>query len=178
MEHIRLILAGVFLVVMFFRVLRHFKRTKVMDALTEEWLCEPSRIIMEYVDEAAPSPFADNVLKEIKEIAQTLETLNKQFAKHDNATSVDVTENLLTLAENVVARAMKNDEHKTYKADTLALAETLTATLSQVYNLDKEDTAIGETDTTRILKIMQNLSEEINKTQTYYNAMHVSFEEQ
>jgi len=173
MEHIRLILAGVFIIIMFFRVLRHFKRAEIEDALTEEWQREPARIIMEYMDGVGVNLDIGNVLIEI---AENLYTLNKCFMKYD-FTSVDVSENLLTLSENIVVRAMKNNEDKTYKEDTIILLEALTATLLEMNKLDKEESGIGETDTIRILKIVQNLSEKINKTKTYCNAMYISFHE-
>ena len=173
MERIRLIAAIVFVIIMFFRVLLHFKRAKIEDALTEEWVSEPARIIMEYVEEKGATPDINNVLTGI---AENLKTLNKHFMKYD-FTSVDVSESLLTLSENIVVRALNYQEYKTYEDDTTAVSEALMMTLFEMVKLDNEESGIGETDTTRILKIVHKLSEEINKTKVYYNAMHISFDE-
>ena len=173
MEHIRLILAGIFVIVMFFRVLRHFKRVKIEEAITEEWQREPARIIMEYVDTLGAGSDMGSLLTEI---AENLHILNKQFMKY-GFMSVDVTENFLTLSENIVVRVMQNNgvEDKIHFNDTQTLAEVLTATLHEMNKFDNEELWTGETETTRILKIVQNLSEQINKIKTYNNAMHISF---
>jgi len=185
-DSLRLALALSFIVWTVLRVIRSKRAAKFEEEETTEWLSEPAEIITNHLQKMDSNHALYCKLQHDKlhTIAKYLETLNRKFAEYSDYISVDITQSVVTLANNIITVSdlyfdkenKKNEFSKgsksLYYKDTEIIAEALLNAINQINQLDYDGIEIGSTYTTKILKIVSGLNEEINTTVIYNNALY------